>query len=830
MKPLQNWKNSLFLTVLLLIGFATFLQAASISGIITNETALPLNHSDVQLVKLNGNSNHGDIFRTTFSNPAGSYIFPNLPTGEYYVYACAPEYERGFYAEPETGEILVVEVDADDQEVIGINIQLLPDNDPPPPPPPVHGSILGTVFGNGNVPLAGKHVGIIPMDSLNAPIPGWIIHTNHMGSYMFHNVLAGTYQTCVMGPDNQPVAFSQEVIVTEGALVDSVDIFLNEDPPPPPPLFGSISGNVIGGEGNNEDDDDYENYTIGIVSVNDLTTPIPGITGHTNCQGHYFLHHIPAGVYKTCILDQNNLPIAYSEEVTVVGNDFLEDVNIVMGTLINYSISGTVLNALNLPPQHGIVELRTAPDSTNTNNGHHNHRTVHLNQNGEYTFSNIPAGIYILSVWVHMSPVVFYPSTYDIEQTVPISVVDQNLTGMNIVLPADQTFSISGYVLDAITDAPLAGILVKTDRMGFHHFPIQDSLFTNEYTAITDAAGYYNIVAPYGRYTVGAIDTLNVYHHQFYNHATNPFHASVIMLNHDYTNINFDLIPVQDSLNFSISGTVTEDGEAVTYPVMVVAVSSDEDWEDSAVTGPGGVYTINNLQPGNYYVVAYSLYTPPSFYNNALSWEDAEQIDVNGDITGINFNLINQEADGPCNVDGVISASNGSGLENVVVMLTNSQNQVIGFARTNELGQYSINNVPGETYTVIATKIGLTTVTQDLYVTGNENLNLVLQSPTANEDAYVPITATRISNYPNPFNPMTNISFSLSKDSKVNVQIYNIKGQSIKSLLSNNLKSGSHSLKWDGTDNEGKQVTSGIYLIKLQGEGFQKSHKITLMK
>lgn len=823
-----NFKTGLLLSLMMLFGLMGILHAATIVGTITNEETTPIASSLVQLFVLQQNSVSYTPFRTTNSNQDGMYNFPNIPAGDYYVFANAPQYVRGFYADPVNGNLKVVEVDADDQEVVGINIQLMPHNDPPPQ---VHATINGAVFGNGNAPLPNRQVGLVNVNNQNNPMQGMITRTNMNGLYFFHDVAAGTYKTCVMGENMTPIAYSQEVTITVTCVIDSLNIILAENPPVP---VGTITGNVIGGEtdpvegehGNHMND---VNVEVGIVTLTDLTTPIEGIRTRTNMQGRYILNRVPAGTYKVCVLDENDAPIAYSDEVTVLGNDVIEDVNIILGTLVSYSVSGVVYNTENTPVQHGIVELRTAQDSTNVP-GNHMHRTAHLNANGEYTITNVPVGVYYVSTWVQMSPTVFYPSTFDILQATPINVVDQNLTGINITLPVVQNYVISGTVVDDSTNVPLAGIRVKTDRMGFHHFPVQDSLFSNEFVAVTDANGFYSITAPVGRYTLVAHDSTHTYRHQFYDHAFNPFQATVIMLTHDFTGINFDLVPATTTLNNSISGTVTENGEAITYPVRVVAVSSDEDWEDSAVTGANGAYTINNIRPGSYYVVAYSIYNAPNFYNNVFNWEDADLVTVNGTVTGINFDLINQEADGASNVSGTITNPMGVGIENVVVILTDTDNNVVGFARTDELGQYTVSNIPTQSYTVIATKIGVSTVSQSLLVYGNESLDMVINAPTANDDSYIPVSSASLSTYPNPFNPNTNISFTTPKDSKVNVRIFNVKGQCIKSLMSNNLKAGLHSLKWDGTDNNGHRVTSGIYMVRLQGEGFKNSHKITLMK
>ena len=77
-----------------------------------------------------------------------------------------------------------------------------------------------------------------------------------------------------------------------------------------------------------------------------------------------------------------------------------------------------------------------------------------------------------------------------------------------------------------------------------------------------------------------------------------------------------------------------------------------------------------------------------------------------------------------------------------------------------------------------------------------------------------------LNNYPNPFNPTTTISFSVTQNSDfVNLQVYNIKGQKIKTLEQNEFTKGFHSIIWDGNDESGKPVSSGIYFYKLNVNG-----------
>jgi predicted outer membrane repeat protein len=106
-----------------------------------------------------------------------------------------------------------------------------------------------------------------------------------------------------------------------------------------------------------------------------------------------------------------------------------------------------------------------------------------------------------------------------------------------------------------------------------------------------------------------------------------------------------------------------------------------------------------------------------------------------------------------------------------------------------------------------------------------ENQNVV----GANEDL-IPLITKLNQNYPNPFNPSTTINYSLKENSKVTLNIYNIKGQKVKQLVSHQRSAGQHSVVWNGTDDSGKSVSSGIYFYKLKAGDFQKVRKMILIK
>jgi hypothetical protein len=84
-------------------------------------------------------------------------------------------------------------------------------------------------------------------------------------------------------------------------------------------------------------------------------------------------------------------------------------------------------------------------------------------------------------------------------------------------------------------------------------------------------------------------------------------------------------------------------------------------------------------------------------------------------------------------------------------------------------------------------------------------------------------------NFPNPFNPTTTIFFSIPDDSEIELTVYNIKGQKVKTLIKDNFKKGDNSIVWDGFDDSVKPVSSGIYLYKLDVNGKTEAVKKCLL-
>jgi len=94
----------------------------------------------------------------------------------------------------------------------------------------------------------------------------------------------------------------------------------------------------------------------------------------------------------------------------------------------------------------------------------------------------------------------------------------------------------------------------------------------------------------------------------------------------------------------------------------------------------------------------------------------------------------------------------------------------------------------------------------------------------------LPISFGLEQNYPNPFNPGTNISFQLPKGSEVTLTIYNVLGQPVRTLVQEQRPAGVHVIAWDGRNDNGEQMASGVYHYRLQAESFAETKKMLLIK
>ncbi|MDZ4183175.1 MAG: carboxypeptidase regulatory-like domain-containing protein [Candidatus Cloacimonadaceae bacterium] len=125
-------------------------------------------------------------------------------------------------------------------------------------------------------------------------------------------------------------------------------------------------------------------------------------------------------------------------------------------------------------------------------------------------------------------------------------------------------------------------------------------------------------------------------------------------------------------------------------------------------------------------------------------------------------------------------------------------------------------------------RVGIRCVSDDAFAFFVDDFNTII---TPNDDNTLPEVATALhNNYPNPFNPETTISYSVKDASPVKIEIYNVKGQLVKTLINDVKDSGNHSVVWKGIDNNNRAVSSGVYYYKMSAGKYSSTKKMILMK
>ncbi len=202
------------------------------------------------------------------------------------------------------------------------------------------------------------------------------------------------------------------------------------------------------------------------------------------------------------------------------------------------------------------------------------------------------------------------------------------------------------------------------------------------------------------------------------------------------------------------------------------------------------------------------------YFEPLLSWD---QMEDNIDMTNSHI---------------LISGVSDTGGDPNPVLHTNYQRQLVMFIRMVIHPQAEEQFVPVSAYEDAihgSTKFTLedgSTVYEPVTISGG----LLYQAVGIEDAPVIPSEISLNQNYPNPFNMNTEINFAIPSRSYVTLEIYNILGRKIKTLLSGYLDTGRYSAKWDGTDERGNKVSSGMYFYSLKSEDTKLSRKMLLLK
>ncbi|NOY61330.1 MAG: T9SS type A sorting domain-containing protein [Calditrichaeota bacterium] len=206
-------------------------------------------------------------------------------------------------------------------------------------------------------------------------------------------------------------------------------------------------------------------------------------------------------------------------------------------------------------------------------------------------------------------------------------------------------------------------------------------------------------------------------------------------------------------------------------------------------------------------------------------------------VTGKDFSL---ESFGTVTaISGRVTFSDGSTAPNVYVAAENNwEESPQGFliAYTDNNGDYQFDDVMAGDYHLGVYKRGYSSdpAMRSFYLdegTAFDGRDFVLTAGTGvagREHSAKPRTIRLAQNFPNPFNPSTTIQFELPKASQVEITIFNTRGQKVRSLMSSFLSPGEHQVEWNGRDDAGNKVSSGVYFYTLKSGQVYKMMKMIL--
>jgi hypothetical protein len=329
--------------------------------------------------------------------------------------------------------------------------------------------------------------------------------------------------------------------------------------------------------------------------------------------------------------------------------------------------------------------------------------------------------------------------------------------------------------------------------------------------------------------------------------------------------VNFGLTPRHEGEGI-ISGTVTAELDSTRPPIAVVIARPTVTilmWPQSemfftAVTNPDGSYKISGLPSGEYYVTSFAPGYIGEYYDNVIDPSQATPVyvDQQKPTPGIDFALMpiyyrNKDGEDPragagASVVGKVSAKDGKGVGNAYVYVLNDAAQPLAYARTNSEGHYEIAGVPPGQYRMLASHIEFNSKynndanrfseTKPVNLgLGKSEVNFVLEpkgTTGVNEqpDTTIPKTIELYGNFPNPFNPTTQIAFGLPVAMRVTIRIFNVLGEEVAVLQDGMINAGVHRLTWNGRNKAGREMGTGLYLYRLESAAVMRRGKMLLLR
>jgi hypothetical protein len=269
---------------------------------------------------------------------------------------------------------------------------------------------------------------------------------------------------------------------------------------------------------------------------------------------------------------------------------------------------------------------------------------------------------------------------------------------------------------------------------------------------------------------------------------------------------------------------------------------------DSADINTNGAYTINNI-PANTEALIITranddLDYVPTYFPSTLFWENAQTINLSGNIENVNIEAIKIENDNnPGSIGGKTILNylpagylTGAGLpfKSDAIIYFKIGNEFKGFGISNNFENYIATSLPQGSYDIIVNRIGYETVNGNAvlnYGSGFhlDSVNFILDTAKlvniVKIENVIPENFTLYQNFPNPFNPSTVIRYSLRVNGIVTLKVFDLLGREVTTLVNEKQNPGTYSVEFNASS-----LSSGVYFYQLNAAGFTDAKRMLLIK
>lgn len=474
-------------------------------------------------------------------------------------------------------------------------------------------------------------------------------------------------------------------------------------------------------------------------------------------------------------------------------------------------------------------------------------------ENGHYNIQ-LPAGSYRLAYQSERGEFFqFYPQTYEFDEaTVIEAACDQEVTA-NFELLEDVDKEVNITVSGRVTRES-DGSGVEAQVMFFDNSSL--GCGSNIVTVNTDAEGNYEVELPIQRgrwtfsYTGMAMPlTDNGLVYEYFSETMNPDEA--VAINESRSDVNFTLSGLP-TFNNSISGKITDpENNAVEATVLAFSAADGDIFLPmfGMVDTRNGEYTLQNLQPGNYYIVVlpHDAFVP-GYYAGigqtvTLNWEEAGTVEVTETsvLTGVDMIVPTIEAEGINVVDGQINQASGilggggskgdvvmgsEPLSGVMVYAIDDKGNVVGSAVSGQDGKFHLTGLGTGSYRIYADKIGYISYenTVSFDKPGSKQTVDVTMQANATTDVQDPVLSNvGFSTFPNPVTSQLSVRFS-SLANTVRISVSDIAG---KALITRDVQAinGDNTVQLDMGS-----LSAGAYIVTLKAENSVLAAPVTVVR